>query len=410
MRMNRFKMAAAPVVMLGVLSPMLINCGALSMIPGADCKAMETGDFSQLKADANVKGFLEAAFTFDKLVLEMETGLIAACGELGKSLGMADAELAAEPDGGKGGEKVCGAVSAKLDAFMKANASAQLSVEIGAPKCYADIETLNACFGTCGSPVSPGEMKRACEGGELSGECSGKCEGSCQIEAGAECSGTCSGSCSGACTADFSGTCGGKCEGKCDGKDSKGAACAGKCEGKCDAKAEGKCGGECKGTCSASCEAKAAGECKGSCSGSCDVEMKAPKCSGEFKPPSVSIDCQAQCTAKAMAKFSCDPPSVKVVAKGEANADIEKVIAGLEVALPKIVEIGVGKGKAVAMAGAGLVTQIQGAASGAASGGLEVVGCMTAAVGASVSAAASVDVNISASASVSGSASGSTGG
>jgi len=362
-----------------------------------------------MKMDAGMKGFLTASAKFHATVKDLEIGLIASCAELGKVLEVPEAELKAEPDNGEGAKKVCGAVGAKLSAFMKANAEASLSVELVPPKCYADIEVMAKCLGDCGSPISPGEFKASCEGGEISGECSGKCEGSCKVEAGAECKGTCNASCSGKCDVKFSGKCGGTCKGKCDGKDSK-AKCEGTCEGSCDASAEGSCGGSCEGKCSGSCEAKASGSCKGSCSGGCDVEMKAPKCSGEFKPPKVSIQCQARCGAEAAASFKCDPPGVKIVAKGKASADVQKVIAGLSVALPKIAEIGMGKAKGIATAGAGLAMQLEGAVSGAASAGAKVAVCAGIAVSGVASAVGAVDVNISASVNVSASASGSAGG
>src|SRR5262249_33107877 len=154
------------------------------------------------KVTGKIKGFLDAAYSLNKVIVDMEAGLMASCGQIGKDLGMSDAELKAEPGGGKGAEKVCGAVAAKIKGIMKANAEAKLSVEFKEPKCYADIEVMQKCFADCGSPVSGGDVKASCQGGEISGKCDAECKGSCTVEAGAQCTGTCSASCSGKCEAD----------------------------------------------------------------------------------------------------------------------------------------------------------------------------------------------------------------
>jgi hypothetical protein len=413
------KKAAAPIAVLLIASPMLASCEALGGIakkagvPGADalegCPELERGDLGKLKVDAKLKGFLEATVNFDKLAVDLEVGLIDSCAELGKALGLKDGQLKAKAGGGKGAEKVCGAVGAKLDAFMKANASANLAIEIGEPDCFADIEALTKCYADCGAAIKPGELKAACEGGEISGECSGTCQGSCTVEAGAQCKGSCSARCSGKCEADFSGTCGGTCKGKCDGKNTSGK-CEGRCEGSCSAKAEGSCGGTCEGSCSGGCEVKGQADCKGSCEGGCSVDYNAPKCSGEFKPPSVSLDCQASCSAKSLASFSCEPPKVRVRVNGKSSAEIERVVAALEVALPKIAEIGLEKGKAIGKVGASLVSQVEGAVDGAMSAGAKAGVCLGFAAKMAASAAASVSANIDVSVKVSASASASAGG
>ncbi len=419
MKVTRWKVAALPAVMFGLMSPMLTNCDTLKGIASdptklaeaaEGCPEFEKGDFSGLQIDAKMKGLLDAAAKFDKLAMEVEVGLIESCAELGKALKVPEAELKAEPKDGEGAKKVCGAVGAKLDAFMKANASLNIGITLTAPKCYADIDAMTKCLGDCGSPVSPGEFKASCQGGELSGECSGKCEGSCQMEAGAECKGTCSGSCSGKCDAKFSGKCGGKCNGKCDGKDSKGAACAGTCDGSCDAKAEGSCGGSCEGKCDAKCEAKVTGSCKGRCTGGCDVNFKAPSCTGSFKPPKVSIECQSQCAAKATASLKCDPPGINITINGKASAEVTEVIAGLKKALPKIAELNYQKGKALVMAGKELGEQVKGSVDAIGKAGVKALTCATIAaealVGASVGVGVSVDVSVKVNASATGKAGG----
>lgn len=385
MSSNLWKSVAGPALVIGLASPFLANCEALGAL-GGSCDELKTGDFANFKlegaaADVQLKfkGLLEGIFSLDKLAVDLEAGLIASCKELGASIGMADAELAAEPGGGEGAKKVCEAVAAKVSATLKASAGVKLSLEIGEPKCYADIDTLTKCFADCGVTVSPGEFKASCEGGEIAGTCEADCKGSCSAEGGVQCTGQC----------------GGTCDGKCEGKDSKG-----KCEGKC----EGKCDGGCKMEGSAKCE--------GTCSGECSVEMKAPQCTGEFKPPSVSVDCQANCSAKALASARCDPPSVNIKVEGTASADVEKLVAGLQVSLPKIVKLQIGLGKKAIALGEGLVkgaaelpTIAQGLVGQAMlKGGV----CATMAAEMAGSASGSLSVSVNASASVGGSASGGT--
>lgn len=416
MTINRWKLVMMPAVVLGLASPMLVNCGSLPGVPGlpdVNCKGLETGDFADLKVsggaqvEGKVKGFLSAAFDLNKIVVDMETNLIASCGALGKELGMDEKDLKAEPDGGEGGKKVCAAVAAKIDATLKASAGVKLSLEIGEPKCYANVKAMTACFGSCGSPISGGELEASCQGGEISGKCEGECKGGCTVEAGAACSGTCSASCSGKCDAGFKGTCGGKCDGKCDGKNSK-AACKGTCEGKCDAEAEGSCTGTCDGSCSASCTAKAGAKCEGSCSGGCSVEVKEPECSGNFVPPKVDPSCQLQCAARGIASARCEPPTVKVKVEGKASADVEKLVAALQVAFPKIAGIQIRAAKDLVATGAAVVKAGVEVKDVAVSAGMSAGVCITKAVAMSASASASIDVNVSASASVGGSASGGT--
>lgn len=418
MKVSRWKVAALPTVVFAVASPMLVNCEALNDIAkdpsklkdvAEGCPEFEKGDFSGFQIDAKLKGLLNASAEFDKVAADMETGLIEACGELGKALKIPEADLKAEAKDGEGAKKVCGAVADKLSAFMKANSS--ITVSISEPTCRADINAMTDCFKECGSPVSAGEIAAACEPGKLSGECSGKCEGSCEVEPGsAECKGSCGGSCSGKCEANFSGKCGGKCDGKCDGKDSKGT-CAGKCDGKCDAKAEGSCGGTCEGKCDVACKVTAPkAACKGTCSGKCDVEMKAPSCSVEVKPPKVSLECQAQCAAKAQASVKCTPPGITVLVNGQASADAQAVIEGMKKALPKIIEIGVAKGKALVSAGKGLGEQVKGSVDAIGKAGVKAATCATVAGASVVGASAGIGLNVEVSVKVQASATGKVGG
>jgi hypothetical protein len=419
MSFNRWKLVAMPVLVMGVSSPLLVNCSSVpsGVLPdqvkdvadaAGGCDEMASGDFASLdmkgdaKANAKVRGFLEAAFSLKKVSADMEADLSASCTTIGKGLGMTDDELK-----GEGAEKICGAVKAKLDVAVKGQAEAKLAVDFQEPKCYVDVEAMQKCFADCDVAISPGELKASCQGGEISGKCDAECKGTCSVDAGAACTGSCSAQCSGKCDANFSGKCGGTCDGKCDGKNTRGK-CAGSCEGKCDAQAEGSCGGTCDGKCSGGCEVKATGKCEGSCSGGCSAEMKAPKCSGEFRPPKVDATCQTNCGAKAAGSVKCDPPRLTIVARGKANAETPKLVSALQAGLPGVIKVQLGLGKRVLTA----ADNLKGAGAAMGDAALKVGGkaaaCVKAAVDASVSATASVNVNVKASASVSGSAKGGT--
>lgn len=423
MSVNRWKLITMPVLMLGLASPLLVNCSGLpgGMKPpgplgdiadaAGGCPEMDKGDFASLKiaggaaVEGKVKGFLDAAYSLNKVVADMEVDLISSCAELGKAIGMGDADVKADPGGGEGAKKVCGAVAAKVGDMLKANADAKLSVDIGAPKCYADITVMQKCFEGCGSPVKGGDLKASCKGGEISGKCDAECKGTCTVDAGADCSGTCSGSCSGKCDANFSGKCGGNCKGQCDGKNASGK-CAGTCSGSCDAQAEGSCTGSCTGKCSASCQMKAAAKCSGSCSGGCSVEVKEPSCSGEFTPPSVDPSCQVSCAAKGAASAKCDPPSVKITVSGKAGTDLQKLVSALQITLPKIVKIQLGTGKKIVSSVAAVGKAGADLKSAAASAGAKALVCIASGISATAKASASINVNVQASASVGGSVGG----
>ncbi|MEZ4313652.1 MAG: hypothetical protein R3F14_36995 [Polyangiaceae bacterium] len=419
-----------PVVVLGLASPMLANCGAGGKLGGnlgggivgdamdaaQGCDEFDAGEIAKLDFSAKggaalngqIKAFLDASAKLKDATAKMEIGLVEACTQLGKDLGVAEEELKAEPKGdGKAAEKVCTAVSVKVKAMVDATAKGKLTLKVEEPRCYADIDTMMKCFDECGSPIKGGELEVACKGGEISGKCEAECKGSCTVDAGAQCTGTCKGSCSGKCEANFTGTCGGKCEGRCDGKNVKGE-CKGVCEGKCDAKAEGQCGGTCEGSCSASCELKAAAKCEGSCKGGCSAEIKAPSCSGKFEPPEVSVDCQVSCAAKAAANLKCDPPGLKVAFTGTATVDGVKLVAALQKSFPKIVKVQLGNGKRVLEAAKAVGEAGVKLKDGAVKAGGKAVVCIGKALEATASASASIEVNVSVSAKVNGSATGGT--
>jgi len=354
-------------------------CGLLGGLPGGSCDQLKSGNFASLEVEggAEVKGkvvaFLESVVLLDRLVVAMETDLIRTCGELGFAMGIPAHELTAKPDGGKGAEAVCAKVQAKIEGALEANAEAELEVTISPPRCYADIDAMTACMAGCGAVVEPGELEASCDGGELAGTCSGECSGECSANGDVRCSGACDG----------------VCKGKCDGNQSG-----------------GKCDGTCEGSCSGGCKLEGSAKCDGTCTGECSVEFKAPKCTGEFKPPNVDPSCHAKCSAKAAASAICEPPSVDIQVEGQANAELQKVVAGLRAKLPALVKIQLGVAKRLEVAAESIVTAGAELPSVAGEAGMAALGCIGAAVDMAAGASASVSVNVEASASVSGSAGG----
>jgi hypothetical protein len=422
MSVNHWKLISMPVVMLGLASPLLVNCsgsplgdlkppGAIGDLADAakGCDEMQGGDFTKLEikgdaaVQAKIKGFLNATYGLNKAAVEVRAELISACTDLGKALGAADADLKGEDDD-KTAEKACNTAAAKIAEAFKAGASGQITVEVDPPKCYVPIEATSKCLEECGSPIKGGDFKASCKGGEIVGKCEAECKGACTVEAGGECSGSCKAACQGKCEANFKGTCGGKCDGKCDGAAAKGAACAGTCEGKCDAQASGTCGGTCEGKCSGSCELKAKGTCSGTCQGGCSAQVKEPQCTGQFDPPEIDPSCQLSCTAKTVAEAKCEVPNVRIVAKGKVvTGDVKKLATALQISIPRIIRVQLGTAKRLGTMSAAVVkagADVQGVATAA---GGKAAACIASGVKASVSASASIDVNIKASASVGGS-------
>jgi hypothetical protein len=413
--------------LLALSTPLVMSCdkapGGAKLPAGADkladaaagCDELKTGDFSSLKLDGDasvqgkVKGFLGAVFSVQNASVELEASLMSACATLGQEIGLSEDEVKADPGDGKGAEKICSAVSAKIDSILKAKADAKLTIEVAPPTCHVPVEAAVKCFEGCGAAISPAEFSASCKGGEIAGKCDAECKGSCTVEAGGSCTGSCSASCEGSCDVNFSGTCGGKCKGTCDGKKSKGK-CAGTCEGSCDAQASGSCGGTCSGTCSASCEMKAQASCEGTCSGGCSVEVKEPSCTGSFEPPSVDATCQLDCAGKLQAQVTCTEPSLKVAVSGKVDEEFTAFVKALRKSLPEIAKLQLGTGKRVAVLGEGVVSAGAGLSDVGAKAGAKAVACISEAVKVAANASASIDVSVKASASVSASASGSASG
>jgi hypothetical protein len=108
---------------------------------------------------------------------------------------------------------------------------------------------------------------------------------------------------------------------------------------------------------------KAKGKCEGSCTGKCDVEMKAPQCSGEVKPPEMSAECKGNCDAKLSAELECTPPMVQVTFTGAADMEaVNKLKAALEADLPALLKVSVGMKGALEKAAVSVKSSVEGVA------------------------------------------------
>ncbi len=373
------------------------NLGSVSAISKVNF-AKEFG--LDAKAAGKLESALKASVELKGISKKVKADLKLACGNLARDLG-------ANP--GKSAESACRAAAKAIKQF-KVKAGGKFTLDIVPPKCAASIDVMGKCAADCDVNVKPGKVDVQCEGGKLSGKCSAECSGSCHVEAGASCSGTCRGE----CTAEFSGQCNGECNGKCDGKSTNGSAtCDGKCEGSCEAGAKGKCGGQCKGECKISGSAK----CEGTCTGGCSVEMKAPHCTGEVKPPEMSAECKAECNAKVSGKLKCTKP--RVVAKFTGATDVKaakKLSAALKANLPAILKVSIGmKKNLVAAAGnvktvvKGVQGSIKGMAKGSGGAAARLTACVATPFKGAFDSAASLKASVKVSVDVQASASGKVG-
>ncbi len=400
-----------------------VDFGALGGAAGdvaaaaADCpnllsaKAVSRVDFREefavdAEAARRLESALVAAAELRRLAADIDADLKKACGGIARDLG--------EKPANDSGKAACRAAIRGIEK-LRGRAGGKLCVDVVPPSCSASMDAMAECSGRCDVDVDPGELELRCEGGEIIGRCEAQCSGSCILEGGAACSGTCHGSCS----AGFSGRCNGECEGKCDGRPTDGAeTCGGTCEGSCDGGAHGSCSGECRGEC----EIEAAARCSGECRGECSVEMKAPRCTGEMKPPRVSAECRARCRAEVNADLRCTRPALAVKVKGASDSQAAaKLVAALEDHLPGVLEVALGmRHKVVAVArnvrsvikGARAGIQSMAEASGEAAARLTA--CVAKPFAAAIEAAAgikvSVEVSVEVHASVEGSGKASTGG
>jgi len=404
------------------------GCGGGLNVPGVPLPGGKCPDLNNVEALADFDWAANFQGIDAKLAADLKAGVPAAV-DIGQLAGGIDADLktgcgglAKDLGGGgdfKTGEEACKAAAKVVGEFKaKLGAKATVGLDVEPPRCGAAIDVYASCSGKCDANVKPGEAKVTCEEGKLQGECSGQCEGHCEASGGMKCEAQCSGK----CDAQIKGKCSGTCDGKCEGQQGK-TSCGGTCEGKCDADMQGECKGECKGNC----EVKGKAECKGTCTGKCSVEMKAPKCTGEAKPPQMSAECKARCDAHANAKLECTPAHVVLRIMGHADAKLEAQFRGaIEKNFPIIAKVAFGMvEKAPKVAGnvETVVKSVQGSVQAASNavandaakaptlasltacvtppfkGALDAVGGITGSVQASVSVKTSIEAKGSASAS-----------
>lgn len=288
--------------------------------PGADLAAVDWKLEGQ--AGLNFGAFMQATSDFTGAATAMVGDVANACQAIAVDLGAEPrAVTATEPD--KRATEWCNLAVSKIK-----EVGAQLTISFQPPSCTINASVQASCEGKCSANVeceiTPAQIVARCDPGKLSGRCTAQCTGTC--EGSANLAVACEGKCGG--------TCEGQCMGNCAVKDAMG-----NCRGACD----GTCQGECRGSCDV--DANAMVQCNADCTGGCSVEYEAPKCKAELSPPSAEcqadVDCNASCKASASAKAECREPSL--VIEGSTNAD--KLIATLQVNLPKLLTIAQARGQ-----------------------------------------------------------------
>jgi hypothetical protein len=351
---NVWRQVSWPVVMVGLSVPWTVDCGVFNGIKDAAsasdprCGEMETGDFSHFSikgqpvVEADVKAFMDASYTFNKIVVDTEASLIASCASIGKDIGVDPVALDLKPDGGNSGAKVCGAVAAKVGDILKASPGTTLALNVGTPTCRLDIGAVTDCLGV---PLDPAALALSCQGGDVGGQCDGDCQGTCSGAAGA-------------------------------------------------------------GATQSSAGGSAGGHCAGACTGGCSVAYKAPTCSGDFKlPPGAFGEKKLiACGLKGIAATKCDVP-VDVTVNGSGSADVQKLVASLQANLPAIAAIQAGTAPKMVAAVAGVtkagidlkstITQVGIHGGGCVAAGIAKVATASTAIKSNIDASASVSVSLS---------------
>ncbi|GAC1560939.1 MAG: hypothetical protein NVS3B10_19000 [Polyangiales bacterium] len=346
--------------------------GGGSVLGNLACPELQGGAMNaqfdaDARANATIRAFVTASGDLASVAARAEAEVGAACERMGKDLGVAPEQMAAQ-NGQSRVASACNAVSARMDAILRAGASASIKAQATPPECHVDANVQASCSGQCAVSVDPGYVKAHCQPGHLYGRCEGTCSGQCN------------------------GTCNGECQGECAGQ---GQASGGA------ASANGHCAGQCKGTCKGSCSAD--------CHGGCNVDFKEPKCDVQVKAPSADAHCDASCKAHADLTAQCTPPRVEVRASIETG-DMGRLVATLRANLPALVTA---DARSVGHLGGDIETLVRtGAELPHAFGQItaHAGACVAAAASACVQAQASIHVSVQASASISGKAGAHAGG
>ncbi len=371
-----------------------VTLSLVALLPLVGCVADTGGSTGELVCDEDygtseearhVEAFLRATADLEAAAADIEVDLRAVCEDMGAELGMSDAEIyagAAARDDVESIRVACqnvdAALSAELDA-IRAEAGVTFVLDVEPPRCDVSVEAYADCVAECEAEVDPGSIEVTCEGGEIRGMCSAMCTGSCAVDVNA--------------------TCEGRCEGACDGT----------CSARGD---DGSCAGSCDGTCRGQCVVESSASCTGECRGSCSVEMTAPRCTGETRAPSASIECQTHCESRVSAMATCTRGEVSLAIDGGLDADLraraDRVIAAMQAGASAMLELRARARIAQASVTA-LVDASAGAASDALSLGAGATRCAAAAGQQAIEAAASLSISVSVSVEVSGTVSGSAG-
>ena len=344
--------------------------------PGADLAAVTWG----LDGDAELRygAFMQSVADFTGAATAMVSDVANACQAIAVDLGASPGEVTATKPDARANEW-CKIAVAKIGA-----AGANLRISFQPPSCSVNANVQASCEAKCSANVeceiTPGEIIARCDPGKLSGKCDAQCTGSC--EGSANLAVACEGSCQG--------TCEGQCMGNCA---TTGA--GGDCRGACD----GTCKGECRGSCKI--DASANVECNAECTGGCSVEVTAPKCKAELKPPKAecqgSAECGGSCNASASAKAECREPSIDISGDG----DVDALVATLRANLPKLLVVAQARGKLL-VDNAQAVFEASGSLDGAIGGSVKATACLVPAAASITAALANAEASLSASVSVMG--------
>ena len=361
--MARRNLVLAPIAILTIASPMLIHCGKPPPVVHAPpataahvierCEELKTKRFDDVpiaapvEAQALIRALLTESHRLIAASEALEAELIEACRVMGRAAGAFDEELKGVPGNGRGAEKVCAVAAAKAEKILEAAKGAKVKIEVehDKPLCFTDVGAIKQCIVDCGAKVT-NDDRSACTNGELYGTCKGRCGGACANDPGVG-SGACWGVCQGKCDKEFRGTCGGKCNGTCNGNPTRGPhRCVGVCDGACLDKSEGVCGGRCDGNCTGPWEPRDPAKCDGICTGACAGQEGQPVCSGDYTPQGTDPACVATCTSTAAVGVRCDAPLVHISVKGgKQTAELQKLLTGMQAALPRILRVNEGVSK-----------------------------------------------------------------
>jgi len=150
----------------------------------------------------------------------------------------------------------------------------------------------------------------------------------------------------------------------------------------------------------------------GECRGTCSIEMREPRCTGEVRAPSASIECQTHCESQVSAHATCTRGEVRLSIDGGLDgalrARADRVIAAFDSGASALLELRV-RARLARTSVLALIEVCEDAAGDALSLGVAATGCATPAAAQAIDAGASLGVSVSVSVDVSATVSGSAG-